>query len=164
MFRIAQGLEGGLSRELQCHKHKAKEINPQQLHTVFHQLHIIREDPEPELWHHQHQQPAEHGVDHTDHGIEPDCFPHPIIGLRAVVEADDRLGAAHETAHRQAENFPNGIGDGHHTDKDITAIGLQGGITDHLHQTVGSCHDEVGRSQFADVLCDFPADPDRAGR
>ena len=163
MLRIAQGLEGGLARQLEGHEHEAEEIQLQHGHTGLHHGGVIVENAEEDPGHQHDQAPGDDGVHRAHPGVEPDAGADPVIGPGTVVEADDRLGTADDAGHREHEDLPDGIGDGHDANEQVAAEELQCGIAGHLDQEIGALHDEVGGAQLQDLARGLPVRPDAGG-
>ena len=160
MFSVPQGLESGLSRELEGLEYEAEEIDLQGLDARLDDGSVLREDPKPKPGKQQHQQPGDGGIGNAHHCVEPDAGFDPGVLLGAVIVADHRLGAAADAGNRQGENLPNGVGDGHDAHIHIAAEMLQSGVAGHLHQAVGALHDEIDGAHFADFLGDISPDGD----
>lgn len=157
MLRVAQCLKSGLPGKLEGHKYKAKEINFQGTDSGIHHLQVVGEDAKPEPREKDDADPCQHGVRRANESIEADSRFYPEVLFGTVIKADNRLGSVDDTIDGQYEYFSDRIQYSHDSHVYITAVALQGGIADNLHQTVSSLHDEVGGTKLTNFFGDRPA-------
>ena len=141
---VAHGLKCGLSGELERHENKAEEIDVHGFDARGNQGSVIGKDSEPEFGEKQYKNPCHRGVCRADEGIKADAGADSLVLLRAIVIADHRLRAAGQAHDRERENLPDGVGNRHDTNIQVSAKGLEGGVAGHLDQTVSALHDETG--------------------
>ena len=108
---------------------------------------LVAENPDQKSREQHGNGPEGGGIQHSTCHAEPDRLTHPLIFLCPVVEAGHRLCSVGQALYRHGAHLPQGVDDGHDTHVQVAAVGLEGGVAHHLHQTVGQIHEETRQAQ-----------------
>lgn len=123
----------------------------------FHQIRLGIENMDKKDGEQVQDTPDCGSINDTADGHETDGRFYPIIFIRAVVKADNRLGAVCNAGHRHGDDFADGVDNRHDAYIKIPTVDGERGVADHLHNTVGDCHHEIGQPQSGDIADGFAA-------
>src|SRR5699024_1054932 len=152
VFRLAQSYEDALPAKLQRHHEKSKEVNVHHRHTGLDHLGITVENMHKKGRKNRYDPPQNRKHNHTGGRRKLDRFFHPIILTGSVVKTHHRLRAVGQSHSRHVENLPDRTHHRHHAHVQVSAPGLQRGIADDLHHTVGKLHHKTGQTQHRDIF------------
>ena len=136
LLGAAQADEHTLACHLQRHGNKQAEVDAQSRDAVLDHIGFVVENPDQKSREQHGNGPEGCSIQHGTCHAEPDGLTYPLIFLRPVVEAGHRLCSVGQALHRHGAHLPQGVDDGHNAHVQVAAVGLEGGVAHHLHQTV----------------------------
>ena len=98
-----------------------------------------REDEDEGGSHNREGEVAEDGNPHR--------LPHPVVESRAVIVADDRLGALGDPFDRQQDELEEGEEDGHRADGDVAAEPAGLVVEADVEEALREAHEKRGRTE-----------------
>ena len=146
-----QRLECALTGILERHHDKAEEIDVKRRDRRAQHGGILIEDPDKSRREQRDQQPAQRGIAKSNLRHKPDGAAHAAVGLRAVVEADDRRRAVCDRHDRRLRDLPHGIQHGHDADINIAAEREQRRVARDLHEAVRERHHKARNAERRDA-------------
>ena len=148
---------------MEAHHHIGGVVDPHGGHAHGQQAGIVVEQQNERPGEGQQQRPDQHVIAQTGRREETDALPDPAVLARAIVVADDRLGSLGQAADGLKDDLTDGDDGRHGRHVEVAAggpaIGLQLGVAQGLHQTVGDGEGEACQPQAADPAEDGTVQP-----